>query len=168
MCHSPPQKGCILRIPTFWRNPGANLNKASSLKLLMVRLVNLWTTWDLMLFIKIIIIQFYRWRPGNQMVVWKPASSERQRKHPADLPSQPMSQKESPLWCLSKNLLQTECPSLLLPVLLSVHHPDSLLLYIFFSLIILCLPPVNWLLTLPLDLWLALFNHVYNIQAESS
>jgi hypothetical protein len=29
-------------------------------------------------------------------------------------------------------------------------------------------PPVNWLLALPLDIWLTLFNSVYNIQTESS
>ena len=37
-----------------------------------------------------------------------------------------------------------------------------------FLLIILCSLPVNWLLASPLDLWLTLFNPVYNIQAESS
>jgi hypothetical protein len=37
-----------------------------------------------------------------------------------------------------------------------------------FFLIILPSLLVNWLLTLPLDLWLTLFNPVYNIQAESS
>jgi hypothetical protein len=68
---------------------------------------------------------------------------------------------------LSKNLLQTEWSSLLLPVHLSILSPNSLLLSMVFLLIILCSLPVNWLLALPLDLGLTLFNPVYNIQAES-
>ena len=36
--------------------------------------------------------------------------------------------------------------------------------YSLFFLIILCSLPVNWLLALPLDLWLTLFNPVYNKQ----
>lgn len=52
------------------------------------------------------------------------------------------------------------CPSLLLPVSLSFHPPaPSYSLWLF---------PVNWLLDLPLNLRLILFNPVYNIQAESS
>jgi hypothetical protein len=73
------------------------------------------------------------WRLRNQMLSESLlASSERQRKHPADLPLQITFNPE----CLSltpsqKYLLQSECPSLLLPVCLSVNLPDSLLLFIF-------------------------------------
>jgi hypothetical protein len=57
---------------------------------------------------------------------------------------------------------QTEHPSLLLPVCLSIHPPDFFLLsMVSFSL---CSLPVNWSLALPLDLWLTLFNPVYNEQ----
>jgi hypothetical protein len=46
----------------------------------------------------------------------------------------------------------------LLPVWLSIHPPDFLSLYGCF----LCSIPVNWLLALPPDLGLTLFNPVYN------
>jgi hypothetical protein len=94
----------------------------------------------------------------NQMLGWKPASSERQRKHPADLPLQLTSQKEKeapplpspplspppplPLHCI-KNL-QTEWLSLLLPVCVSIHPPDLLLLCPPHPL--LCSLPANQLL----------------------
>jgi hypothetical protein len=56
----------------------------------------------------------------------------------------------------TKTKYKTQCPSLLLPVCVSTIFltPYS--------------PPVNWLLALPLDIWLTLFNSVYNIQTESS
>lgn len=79
------------------------------------------------------------------------------------LQSQCLSTSASP----SKNL-QTQCSSLLLPVCLSVHAPGSLSLSVAFSLISLGPLPVNWLLAPPLDLWLTLFNPVFNTQAESS
>lgn len=94
-------------------------------------------------------------------------SSERQRKHPAD-PPQLTSQKPLPFSTPSQNRLpHTPCPSLLLLVPLSIHPPDFLLLFMFF-LINLCLLPADWLLVLPLDLWLTVFNPVYNTRAESS
>lgn len=59
-----------------------------------------------------------------------------------------------------KEPVHTECPSFLLPVHLSLPPPDLLSLYGTF----LSSLPVNWLLALPLDLWLTLFNLVYNKQ----
>jgi hypothetical protein len=59
---------------------------------------------------------------------------------------------------LSYKLFQTECPSFLLPVCLSIHPSDFFSLYVFF----LCSLPVNWLLAPPLDLLLTLFNLLYN------
>jgi hypothetical protein len=65
-----------------------------------------------------------------------------------------------------------ESPSLLCPIYISVHVPEFLqlsLVFVFvFSLISLCSLPVNCLLAVPLDLWLALFNSVYIIQTEIS
>jgi len=61
---------------------------------------------------------------------------------------------------LSYKPFPTECPSFLLPMCVSIHSPDFLILYVFF----LCSLPVNWLLAPPLDLWLILFNLVYNKQ----
>lgn len=66
---------------------------------------------------------------------------KRQRTHPADLPPQPMSQKPSFSYAISNQPPLTECPSLLLPVHLSLHLPDSLLLSLFFLA-----PSLNWLL----------------------
>lgn len=66
---------------------------------------------------------------------------------------------------ISNKFLQTLCPSLLLPMHLSVLL-TPVTLYGF--LIILYSLPVNGSLTLPLNLWLILFTPVYNIQAESA
>jgi hypothetical protein len=52
--------------------------------------------------------------------------------------------------------LQSQCPSLLLPVHLSINTP--LTLHDF----ALCSLPINWLFAPPLDLWLTLFNSVYD------
>ena len=56
---------------------------------------------------------------------------------------------------ISKNILQIECPSLPVHLYLSSQLPFTQ--YVFF-LIILCSLPVNWLLVLPLDLWLTFSN----------
>ena len=98
----------------------------------------------------------------------KPASSESQTKHSADLPLHRVSEKESPLSCLLQKTFQTECSSLLLPVHHSICPPGSLLLSVFFPSIILYSLPVNWLLALLLDQWLTLFNPIYTIQIKSS
>jgi hypothetical protein len=60
---------------------------------------------------------------------WEPDSSERQRKHPVDLPPLLTAQQAFPTH--TKSLLQTESPSLLLPVHLSIHPHD----YLLFSMI---------------------------------
>jgi hypothetical protein len=84
------------------------------------------------------------------------------RKHPAKLPSQPMSQKESLLHTVSKKKKkrkkerktenpQTGCPSFILP--------DFLLLVFF-----LCSLPVNLLLASSIDLWWTKFHFIFNKQ----
>jgi hypothetical protein len=106
---------------------------------------------------KISTFWFYQWRVGSQMLGGKPASSERQRKAPIGPSSSAMPFSH----CVSEISVR-----LLLPVHLYPSSQLPLTLCIFFlnpmSL------PVNWLLALPLHLWLTLFNRVYNIQAESS
>lgn len=46
--------------------------------------------WQRLVFLltKISIVRFYQWRLGSQMLGWKSASSDMQRKHPDDLPLQ--------------------------------------------------------------------------------
>lgn len=107
--------------------------------------------------------QIHQWRLRSQMMRWKPASSESQRKHSAD-PSYstiiPEGESSFSFSTLIYKPFQTECPSSLLPVHLSLS-PSSwipLTLYVLF----LCSLPVNWLLAL--HLWLTLFNLVYNKQ----
>lgn len=56
---------------------------------------------------KISGIRFYQGRLGSQMLGWEHDSSERQRKHPADLPPQLTAQVVP---THAKSLLQTECP----------------------------------------------------------
>lgn len=56
---------------------------------------------------------------------------------------------------------QTECPSLIIPVYLSIHPPYLLLRSMFFPP---CSLPVKGSFDVPLDLWLTLFNPVYNKQ----
>ena len=80
------------------------------------------------------------------------------REHPADLPSQPMSQKETFLLHAISKTPQIECPSILLPVCLPICPPDSLLLS---CILFLCSVPAS-----PLDLQLTLFNPVYNINRK--
>lgn len=56
-------------------------------------------------------IQFYHLRLASQMPWWKPASSGRQRKHPADLPPQPVFLNASPLSChLKKTSFKLNAP----------------------------------------------------------
>ena len=93
------------------------------------------------------------------MLAVKPASSERQIKYPDDLPLHLTSQETLFLVYTKLKTLHTECPSLLLPVSLSIHPPDLLLFLYVFSL---CSFPVKWLLILPLDLRLSLLNPVYS------
>jgi hypothetical protein len=107
--------------------------------------------------IKSQLFDFTKWRLGSQIAGVK-AYYLREAKHPAKLPLQPASQKDKAPSHSFLNTLQTECPSLLLPVHLSIcpHDLLPLSLYGFF----LCSLPVNWWFALPLDLWLTLFNLV--------
>lgn len=69
---------------------------------------------------------------------------------------------------ISKNILQTECPSLLYSC--ASLYPSSsfpLTFYVFFSWVLGSLP-VNLMLTAPIYLWLTLFNPVDNIQTEGT
>lgn len=83
----------------------------------------------LLFFKQISVVLFYQWRLKSQMGGWKPANSEAKR-----APSWPSSLVDIPEGIpLSKYLLQTKCPTLLLPVCLC---PASWLpLTLFFSLL---------------------------------
>ena len=81
------------------------------------------------------MFRFYQWRLRHH--AQKPASSERQRKHPADLSTPPTSQQEKLL----------PSPAILLPWL------SKTLLSVY-----LCSLPVSWLLAPPLNLSLTLFT----------
>ena len=134
-----------------------------------IHMITLWLTiLQTFYFNKISTVQFYQWRLRSQMLGWKPASSERQRKHPADLPPQPVSQQQAPPPCCLRKppsnwtpLPSTSCTAL---------YPSSrlpLILYGFFlnnSTFTSC----NWLLAPPLDLWLTLFNSVYRIKKQQN
>ena len=109
-------------------------------------------------FNEISIVRFYHWRLRSQMLRWKPASSERQRKHSADLPPQQHPEATPSLGLSQKTSSKPNVFPSTSCVSLSIHPPDSLLLFMVFFLIF----PVFWLLVLPLDLWLTLFNPVYN------
>lgn len=81
------------------------------------------------------------------MLGWKPSTLDRQRKHLADLPPRAVSQEECLLPHL-RDLLPISCASLYPP-------PDSLYSVRFFLSNPMFIS-VNWLLVLPLDLWLTL------------
>lgn len=66
------------------------------------------------------------------MLGWKPVSSERQREHPADLPLQPMTLGNLLPHTVSTSF-KLNVPPFLLPVFLSIHLPDALLLSMVFS-----------------------------------
>ena len=106
------------------------------------------------------IVRFYQWRLRNQMLGWKPARSERQRKHPADLPPQSTSLQQCPsLKNTPSNwmpLPSTSCASFSL--LLTPSYSPCL--FFLFFLIILCTHLVNWLFALPLDPRLHMVNRL--------
>lgn len=83
--------------------------------------------------------------------------SERQRKNLAELLPQ-LTFQESPLsW--SQNTFQIKVLPFFLCVSISFFLTPSYSMFLF-SLIVLSSLAVSWLLALPLDLWLTLFNPV--------
>lgn len=83
-----------------------------------------------------LILPIKTWEPGSGLNL--SAISERQSKHPTELPSLQSSLQRSSPYHLNPKTPQTQRPSLLLPVCLPTHPPDSLL----FSMILFHNKPI--------------------------